>query len=107
MVMRVDKKMTDMLPKGVLSYAMKLPALKDIRRSLLADLGIPDSVIEYIGLSRRFDARDTKRALEGSGIELPPLESYVGASCGTTGSATSTRTCSRTARSRARSTARP
>ncbi len=41
MVMRVDKKMTDMLPKGVLSYAMKLPALKDIRRSLLADLGRP------------------------------------------------------------------
>jgi hypothetical protein len=33
MVMRVDKRMTDMLPKGVLSYAMKLPALKDIRRS--------------------------------------------------------------------------
>jgi thioester reductase-like protein len=76
MVMRVDKKMTDMLPKGVLSYAMKLPALKDIRRSLLADLGVPDSVIEYIGLTASFDARDTKRALEGSGIELPPLESY-------------------------------
>jgi thioester reductase-like protein len=31
MVLRIDKKMTDMLPKGVLSYAMKLPALKDIR----------------------------------------------------------------------------
>ena len=77
MVMRIDKKMTDMLPKGVLSYAMKLPALKDIRRSLLADLGIPDSVIEYIGLTASFDARDTLRALEGSGIELPPLESYA------------------------------
>jgi thioester reductase-like protein len=76
MVMRVDKKMTDMLPKGVLSYAMKLPALKDIRRSLLADLGVPESVIEYIGLTATFDSRDTKRALEGSGIELPPLESY-------------------------------
>ena len=76
MVVRVDKKMTDMLPKGVLSYAMKLPALKDIRRSLLADLGVPDSVIEYIGLNATFDARDTSRALDGSGIELPPLESY-------------------------------
>ena len=76
MVMRVDKRMTDMLPKGVLSYAMKLPALKDIRRSLLADLGVPESVIDYMGLTATFDARDTKRALEGSGIELPPLESY-------------------------------
>jgi NAD(P)-dependent dehydrogenase (short-subunit alcohol dehydrogenase family) len=77
MVMRVDKQMTDMLPKGVLSYAMKLPALKDIRRSVLADLGIPDSVIEYVGLKPSFDARDTKRALAGSGIEVPPLESYA------------------------------
>ena len=77
MVVRVDKKMTDMLPKGVLSYAMKLPALKDVRRSLLADLGVPDSVIEYIGLTASFDARDTRRALEGSGIELPPLASYA------------------------------
>jgi NAD(P)-dependent dehydrogenase (short-subunit alcohol dehydrogenase family) len=77
LVMRVDKGLTDMLPKGVLSFAMKLPALKDIRRTLLADLGIPDSIIEYIGLTASFDARDTQRALQGSGIELPPLASYA------------------------------
>ena len=77
MVLRVDKKMTDMLPKGVLSYAMKLPALKDIRRSMLADLGVPDAVLDYIGLKPTFDARDTKRALQGSGIELPALETYA------------------------------
>ena len=77
MVMRVDKRMTDMLPKGVLSYAMKLPALKDIRRSVLADMGVPDEVLDYVALKPKFDARDTKRALEGSGIEIPPLESYA------------------------------
>ena len=77
MVLRIDKGLTDMLPKGVLSYAMKLPALKDIRRTMLGDLGIPESVIEYIGLTASFDARDTTRALKGSGIELPPLESYA------------------------------
>ena len=76
MVLRIDKRMTDMLPKGVLSYAMKLPALKDIRRTLLADLGIPDSVIEHMALKPRFDGRDTQRALKGSGIEVPALETY-------------------------------
>jgi NAD(P)-dependent dehydrogenase (short-subunit alcohol dehydrogenase family) len=76
MVLRIDKRMTDMLPKGVLSYAMKLPALKDIRRTLLADIGIPDSVIEHMALKPRFDGRDTQRALKGTGIEVPPLESY-------------------------------
>jgi NAD(P)-dependent dehydrogenase (short-subunit alcohol dehydrogenase family) len=77
MVMRVDKRMTDMLPKGVLSYAMKLPALKDVRRSVLADMGVPAEVLDYVALKPKFDARDTKRALEGSGIEIPPLESYA------------------------------
>jgi NAD(P)-dependent dehydrogenase (short-subunit alcohol dehydrogenase family) len=77
MVVRVDKRMTDMLPKGVLSYAMKLPALKDIRRQALADLGIPDSVLGNMALVPRFDARDTQRALRDTGIEVPPLESYA------------------------------
>jgi NAD(P)-dependent dehydrogenase (short-subunit alcohol dehydrogenase family) len=76
-VMRLDKRLTDMLPKGVLSYALKLPALKDIRRSTLADLGIPESVIEHMALVPRFDGRDAQRALEGTGIEVPPLESYA------------------------------
>jgi NAD(P)-dependent dehydrogenase (short-subunit alcohol dehydrogenase family) len=76
MVLRIDKRMTDMLPKGVLSYAMKLPALKDVRRTLLADLGIPDTVIEHMALVPRFDGRDAQRALRGTGIEVPPLESY-------------------------------
>jgi NAD(P)-dependent dehydrogenase (short-subunit alcohol dehydrogenase family) len=76
-VMRVDKRMTDMLPKGILSYAMKLPALKDIRRNALADLGIPETVLEHMALVPKFDGRDTQRALRGTGIEVPPLESYA------------------------------
>jgi NAD(P)-dependent dehydrogenase (short-subunit alcohol dehydrogenase family) len=74
--MRVDRKIMQNLPKGVLSFAMKLPALKQIRSTFLADLGIPDEIVDYIALTCRFDARDTLRALKGSGIELPPLESY-------------------------------
>jgi NAD(P)-dependent dehydrogenase (short-subunit alcohol dehydrogenase family) len=77
MVMRVDKRMTDMLPKGVLSYAMKLPALKDVRRTLLADVGIPDAVLGNMALIPRFDGRDTQRALAGTGIEVPPLDTYA------------------------------
>jgi short-subunit dehydrogenase len=76
-VMRIDKRATQNLPKGVLSFAMKLPALKQIRSQMLADLGIPDEVVEYIALSCRFDARDTQRALRGSGIEPPALKDYA------------------------------
>ena len=77
MAMRVDKKITDMLPTGVIGMAMKLPQLKQIRKTVLADIGIPDSVIEYVGLTATFDARDTARALNGSGIEVPDLETYA------------------------------
>ena len=76
-VMRVDKKLTDMLPKGVLSYAMQIPALKGVRKSALADLGIPDEILQDIAFTAKFDARDTQRALAGSGIELPALDSYA------------------------------
>jgi NAD(P)-dependent dehydrogenase (short-subunit alcohol dehydrogenase family) len=76
-VMRVDKRMTDMLPKGVLSYALKIPALQGIKRSFLADLGIPEEALRNAEMKTRFDARDTARALDGSGIELPALETYA------------------------------
>jgi NAD(P)-dependent dehydrogenase (short-subunit alcohol dehydrogenase family) len=76
-VMRVDKRMTDMLPKGVLSYALKIPALQGIKRSFLADLGIPEEALKNAEMKTRFDARDTARALEGSGIELPALNTYA------------------------------
>ncbi|MGH2969881.1 MAG: SDR family oxidoreductase [Solirubrobacteraceae bacterium] len=75
--MRVDKKLTSMLPKGVLHFAMQIPALKGVRRSVLADLGIPDEILEEVAFTAQFDARDAQRALAGSGIELPPLESYA------------------------------
>jgi NAD(P)-dependent dehydrogenase (short-subunit alcohol dehydrogenase family) len=77
LALRVDKKLTDALPKGVMSMLLQLPALKGVRRSFLDDLGIPDEVIEHVGLTAQFDTRDTERALAGSGIELPPLGSYA------------------------------
>jgi NAD(P)-dependent dehydrogenase (short-subunit alcohol dehydrogenase family) len=76
-VMRIDKRATQNLPKGVISFAMKLPALKQIRAQILADLGIPGEVVDYIALSCRFDARDTQRAIRGTDITLPPLGDYA------------------------------
>jgi len=77
LALRIDKRLTDALPKGVFSMLLKLPALKDVRRTVLADLGIPDEVVEHIGFSAQFDTRDTERALAGSGIAVPPLSEYA------------------------------
>ncbi|MFL5843663.1 MAG: SDR family oxidoreductase [Solirubrobacteraceae bacterium] len=77
MQMRVDKKLLAMLPKGTISMLMKLPPAKDVRKSLLADFGIPEEVIEHIGFTAQFDTRDTERALAGSGISVPELDDYA------------------------------
>ncbi|TMK41872.1 MAG: SDR family oxidoreductase [Actinobacteria bacterium] len=77
MALRIDKRLTDALPKGVISMMLRLPALKDVRRTVLADFGIPDEILEHIALVPQFDTRDTERALKGSGIEVPPLDSYA------------------------------
>jgi NAD(P)-dependent dehydrogenase (short-subunit alcohol dehydrogenase family) len=77
LALRIDKRLTDALPKGVISMLLKLPALKDIRKTLLADFGIPEEVIQHVGFTAQFDTRDTERALAGSGIEVPPLSDYA------------------------------
>ena len=77
LAMRIDRRLTAALPKGTLSMLMKLPAARGVRRSLLADYGIPDEIVDHIALTAQFDTRDAERALEGSGIEVPPLSSYA------------------------------
>ena len=74
--LRIDKRLTDALPKGVLSMAMQMPQTKGLRRAILADFGIPDEIIGHVALRPEFDTRDTERVLKGTGIEVPPLESY-------------------------------
>ncbi|HEY2771882.1 MAG TPA: SDR family oxidoreductase [Solirubrobacteraceae bacterium] len=75
--MRVDMKLLQALPKGTFSMLMQLPAAKGVRRAILADFGIPEEVLGYIGLTPEFDTRDTERALEPSGITVPPLDGYA------------------------------
>ncbi len=98
LVMRIDSKLLDALPKGVLSMVMQLPQLKDVRRAILADFHIPDEIIDHVGFNCSFDTRDTEQALEGYRHRGPAAADATPRRSGTTGSATSTPTCSRTAR---------
>ncbi len=46
--------------------------------AVLADFGIPRSVLIYVNWPTKFDSRQTQAALEGSGISVPPLNAYAG-----------------------------
>ncbi len=75
--MRVDSDLLSALPKGAFGMAMQLPAAKGVRKAILADLGIPDEVIGYVGLKAQYDTRDADRLLAEAGIELPDLNDYA------------------------------
>ena len=75
--MRVDANLTNVVPKPVQAGLKALPTVKSIRNQTLRDLGIPPSALEVRDFRCTFDARDTKRALSGTGIAVPPLSSYA------------------------------
>ncbi len=76
-VMRIDSRMFDFIPKQVRGGLTMLPPVKRITDQVLADLGIPRSVLVYINYPTDFDSTKTQEALEGSGISVPPLPSYA------------------------------
>ncbi len=58
-----------------------IAALRPVRRitdAVLANLGIPRDAMMVIDWPTRFDSAEAARALEGSGIKVPALESYAG-----------------------------
>ncbi|HEY6637390.1 MAG TPA: SDR family oxidoreductase [Solirubrobacterales bacterium] len=75
--MRIDSRMLEFIPKQVRSGLTMLPPVKRITDQVLADLGIPRSVLVYINYPTDFDSTKTQTALEGTGISVPPLASYA------------------------------
>jgi thioester reductase-like protein len=76
--MRVDRHLTNAIPKPVRQGFKHLPPVKRIRQQAMRDFGIPESAVENRDFFCTFDSRDTQRALEGTGIAVPPLSSYAG-----------------------------
>ena len=77
MTMRIDARMFAFVPSGVRMAAANLPPVRRMTAMLLRDFRIPKSVLKFITYPTRFDNRETERALKGSGISVPRLDSYA------------------------------
>ena len=77
MTMRIDARMFAFVPSGVRMAAANLPPVKRMTAMLLRDFRIPKSVLKFITYPTRFDSRETERALKGSGIAVPRLDTYA------------------------------
>jgi NAD(P)-dependent dehydrogenase (short-subunit alcohol dehydrogenase family) len=53
------------------------PPAKRVLKAGLGELGIPAGVLNYVSYPTIFDSTKTQEVLEGSGISVPPLESYA------------------------------
>jgi thioester reductase-like protein len=74
--MRIDQNLANVVPPQVRQGVLALPTVKAVRNQILADLRIPPDAAENREFKCEFDARDTQRALTGTGIAVPPLSSY-------------------------------
>ncbi len=77
--MRIDSRMFGFVPPMIKNGLAKLPPVERIKRQVLHDLQIPDEALSFISYPTKFDARETLKALEGSGIACPRLPEYTGA----------------------------
>jgi NAD(P)-dependent dehydrogenase (short-subunit alcohol dehydrogenase family) len=75
--MRLDGRMFGFVPRFVRDTVAGLPPVKRIVRTVLEDMGLPESVTMFMNYPTRYDNRETERALKGSGIQVPDLRHYA------------------------------
>ncbi len=75
--LRVDMKAGGIVPRPLRTALLGMTPIRRITDGVLEELGIPRRVLGFLDYPTRFDAREASAALEGSGIEVPPLESYA------------------------------
>jgi short-subunit dehydrogenase len=74
---RLDTDVTEPATGALRTALRLLPGSKRAVGAVLSELGLPASVLTYVDYPTRFDSLATQEALAGSGIEVPPLESYA------------------------------
>ena len=77
LTMRINAKMFGFIPAPVLYGLGSLAPVKRAVKVVLGDLGIPRDVLQFVNWPTRYDNREAVKALRGSGIEPPPLDSYA------------------------------
>jgi NAD(P)-dependent dehydrogenase (short-subunit alcohol dehydrogenase family) len=75
---RIPGTITERLQPLARAAVTATPLANTVVDAVLADFGIPRSVLVYVHWPTHFDSRETQAILEGTGITVPPLEAYAG-----------------------------
>ncbi|MEQ1595397.1 MAG: SDR family oxidoreductase [Casimicrobium sp.] len=77
MALRVNAALFGFIPSSVIKGVSSLPPVRRIKNAVMKDLGIPDDTLSFINYPVRFDCRETLKALEGTKIAVPELDTYA------------------------------
>jgi NAD(P)-dependent dehydrogenase (short-subunit alcohol dehydrogenase family) len=75
--LRLDSGVTEPVTSLARTGLRLFPPARRVVRGALGEVGIPAGVLNYVNYPTHFDSTQAQAALEGSGIEVPPLESYA------------------------------
>jgi len=77
MSIRINAALFGFVPKSIKKGVMALTPVRRVRDAVMKDLGLPPDLMNFINYPTRFDNRDTAKALKGTGITCPSLDSYA------------------------------
>ncbi|MGI9246522.1 MAG: SDR family oxidoreductase, partial [Steroidobacteraceae bacterium] len=77
MSLRVNAALFNFTPGYLRQGVLTLKPVRRIWAALMKDLGLPEDILRFINYPTRFDCRETTRALKGTGIAVPPLDTYA------------------------------
>jgi NAD(P)-dependent dehydrogenase (short-subunit alcohol dehydrogenase family) len=77
MSLYVNAALLGFIPSSIKKGLLALTPVRRIRAAVLKDLGLPEDILTFVNYPTRFDCRVAQAALEGTGIAVPPLESYA------------------------------
>ena len=74
---RIDRRVTALMPSQMVGLLGQLPAVQTLKREVLDELGLPESVLSMYQWPTKFDAREAETILKPAGIQCPPLHEYA------------------------------
>jgi short-subunit dehydrogenase len=75
--LRLDHNVTEPATSLVRTGLRLFPPARRLGKMALQEAGIPPGILTYVNYPTHFDSSRAQAALEGSGISVPPLESYA------------------------------
>ena len=77
MNVRFNAAIFSFVPEIIKAGLAALKPMRQLKERVFNDLGMPPEVLHFINYPTRFDCRETLRALKGTDIAVPPLDTYA------------------------------